>query len=401
MACNSLRAALALAVLAAFLPAQTPQKNAVGTVTAVRAAERQIDVKPDSGDQITVTLTGETFLQRVAPGETDLKKAEPIGFADIHDGDRVLVTFRPGTTEPRRVVVMAASAIAKRNETERIDWSHRGVFGVVSAKNGNEITLRMRSFQGEHQAVVTVTDKTTFRRYAPDSVKFSDAKPSSLAEISAGDQLRARGEKSEDGLKVTADEIVFGTFVTKAGSVVSVDAAGNEVTIKDAATNKPVVVKLTADSQLKRLPDFGAMGQRSMGGGPPGGFGGARQGGPGARPGGQGPGGQGGPGGPGGPGMGRRPGFDMSAMFERMPSVKLEELKPGDTIVVSSTKGAKPDQITAIMVLANADFLLRMAAAQSGRNRQDTSGPGMGGMGMGGMSGMAGAGGFELPGMIP
>ena len=77
-----------------------------------------------------------------------------------------------------------------------------------------------------------MSDQTKFRRYAPDSVKFADAKPSKLDEISVGDQLRARGAKTPDGLAIAADEVVFGTFLTTAGSVVSVDAAAKEITIQ-------------------------------------------------------------------------------------------------------------------------------------------------------------------------
>jgi len=40
-----------------------------------------------------------------------------------------------------------------------------------------------------------------------------------------------------------------------------------------------------------------------------------------------------------------------------MPPTKLEELKPGDMIVVSSTKGAKSDEITAITLLAKCRYV--------------------------------------------
>src|SRR6185436_17909090 len=98
-----------------------------------------------------------------------------------------------------------------------------------------------------------VSEKTVYRRYAPDSIKFAEARSSNLADISPGDQLRARGEKSEDGLKVTAEEVVFGTFLTKAGAITTVN--------------------LEADSQLKRMrdPAAGAGGPPMLrpGGGPP------------------------------------------------------------------------------------------------------------------------------------
>ena len=72
---------------------------------------------------------------------------------------------------------------------------------------------------------VVITDQTKYRRYAPDSVRFADATPSKAEEIQIGDQLRARGQKSAAGLRITAEDVVFGTFLTKAGSVVSMDAA--------------------------------------------------------------------------------------------------------------------------------------------------------------------------------
>ena len=152
-----------------------------------------------------------------------------------------------------------------------MDWTRRGVTGVVAAKSGNDVTLKIRTLGGESQAVVTVTEKTSFKRYAPDSVKFAEAKNSKLAEISVGDQVRARGVKSEDGLKVTAEDVVFGTFVTKAGTITLVNPETREITVKDLANNKPLVIRITADSQIKKMPDMAAM-MGGMGrGGMPGG----------------------------------------------------------------------------------------------------------------------------------
>jgi len=287
-------------------------------------------------------------------------------------GDRVLVNLMPGVFEARRIVVMASSDIARRKEADRLDWTRRGILGIVAAKKGGEITLRMRSMQGEKTATVTVSESTRYRRYAPDSVKFADAKASGLAEVSVGDQLRARGQKSEDGLKVTADEVVFGTFLTKAGPITALNVEGKEITVKDLTTGKPLVIKLSADSQMKTLPDFAAMSA-----------GGAHAGGMHA------------------PGSGAP---DLSQMLERMPPARLEDLKVGQTIVVSSTKGASAGQITAIMLVANADILIRMASMQSGGAGRPGAGAagGMGAMGGGMMGGMGGGmGGLDLGGMTP
>ena len=65
-------------------------------------------------------------------------------------------------------------------------------------------------------------------------------------------------------------------------------------------------------------------------------------------------------------------------------------------VVVSSTKGAKADQVTAIMMLANADFLLQMAAQQQGGGM----GRGGGGMNAGMGGGMMGGYGMWAGGLI-
>jgi hypothetical protein len=100
---------------------------------------------------------------------------------------------------------------------------------------------------------------------------------------------------------------------------------------------------------------------------------------------------------------GRAP--DIAQMVERMPTVAIDALKVGDTVVMSSTKGAVDNEYTAIVLLDNAEMLIRMATAQRGgatgaagaAGMQQAGGAqGMGGAGMGG----GGLGGLELPGIM-
>jgi hypothetical protein len=365
------QAAIFLAILLP-LAAQAQSKSFVGTVTGFRAESAEVEVKPDTGDVVIGKLTPDTLAQKIAPGEKDLKKAVAIQVTDLAKGDRVLLTLDPGSSGIRRIVVMSSSDIAHRNQEDRLDWQKRGVAGVVSAKSGNQITLKNKTMTGEVVTSVTVSDRTAIKRYAPDSVNFADAQPAKLAEISVGDQVRARGQKSDDGLKVAAEDIVFGTFVIEAGTVGAIDLDAKEIKVKELGTNKLLTVKLTADSQLKQMaamPPMGGRGGMPRGGGPP--SGGSPGGG---RPSGGLPGGR----------AGMPGGFDINQMIERTPVIKLEDLKPGTTVVITSTKGAKSDRLTAIMLLSNADMLIQMASAMKGE-----SGGGMGGMSPGGMGGMA------------
>lgn len=383
----------------------------VGSISALKPETAEIVVKPDTGEAVSAKVSGSTVVQRIAPGEKDLKKAEAISVGDVAVGDRVLVALEPGTTDLRRIIVMAATDISKKNDKDRQEWTTRGISGVVTKKDGDQLLLKLKVGGEEKIATVTVSANANLKRYAPDSVKFLDAKPGKLAEIGVGDQVRARGEKSADGLAVKADELVFGTFQTRAGDIVSIDVAAKELTVKELGTQKTFVVKLTTDSQVKALPDFGGMGAPAgMAGRGPGGAA------PAGAPAGAAPGSPGMGRGPGGPaGMGGRGGMpDVNQMIEMMPLATVDALKPGQSIIVSSTKTGKPDQLTAITLIGNAGMIIRMAQASAmasqGGGRQGGGGPpgGMGG-GMGGAQGMGGGmggmgggmGGFDLSGMTP
>ena len=75
---------------------------------------------------MNVKLTPETIFKRVEPGENNLKKAADMKMTDMALGDRVLVSFKPGTTEALRILVMSATDITKRNEADSLDWTKRG-----------------------------------------------------------------------------------------------------------------------------------------------------------------------------------------------------------------------------------------------------------------------------------
>ncbi|HEY6347110.1 MAG TPA: hypothetical protein VIY49_36935 [Bryobacteraceae bacterium] len=398
------------ALLAAGLAHAQQTKSFVGTVAGVTLgadAVMELDVKPDGGEPLKLKLTANTLAQRIAPGDNTLKNAVPASVGDLAAGDRVLITMDSGTTgslsEVRRVVIMSSADIGKRDQADREDWNKRGISGVVASKQGGTIVLRSRTMQGEVRETVAVSDKTKFRRYAPDSTKFADTKPSQLAEIAVGDQVRARGDKSADGLAVAAEEVVFGTFLTTAGNIVSVDPTAQEVTITEMGSGKTVTIRITPGSRIKAMPNLGAPG------GPGGGAAAGRGPGPGAFPaGGAFPGPPGGvPGLPGAPGLpgGNAPPAGaptVAQMVEMMPPSTLADLKPGQTIVVSSTRGASTERLTAITLVANAEMLIRAAQPEGRGAAAQNGGPGGGfprgaqGMDLGGL-----LGGFGLPGIGP
>ena len=353
---------------------QATQARVIGVVTAVDAAAKKITLKTDAGAEATVTVEDASSYLRVPPGEKDLKKASAITLADLAVGDRVLARGRNGdggTLTATTVIVMTKGDIAKKHAADRAEWQKRGVAGTVSEVNAEakEITIKARGPDGLKPLRIQLANGATLRRYAPDSVKFADAVVGSLADVKVGDQVRALGEKSQDGAVLTADELVSGTFRNIAGTVISVDADGKSVKITDLDTKKPVVVRVNGDSNLRRMPVFAAqmIANRNSGGAPGGGPGeapgGAVGGGPPRAEGAPGSAGGGRPGMGAGGGMGRGGAFDMQQMLERMPALTLAELKAGDALIIASTAGNDSGQVTAITLLAGVEPILTATPA--------------------------------------
>ncbi|HLH38512.1 MAG TPA: hypothetical protein VKX39_05145 [Bryobacteraceae bacterium] len=343
------RFAFAAAILAgAWALAQNAPVRQQGVVSKVDAAANELILKTDSGD-IDVKLQAKSSVRRVAPGETSLANAAAIALSDVNPGDRVLAVGKTGddpkTIAATLVVVMSQNDIAKKQAAERADWDKRGVIGLVTAVNPDSIVISVRSQTPGPPKSMTITPeaKAVIKRYAPDSIKFSDAKPSTLAEIKVGDQVRALGNKSEDGAKMSAEEIVSGSFREIAATIVSIDAAEHIMQVKDLATKKAVTVKLGADAKLKKLPP--QMAQMLAARNRP------------AEDGGRAPAAAEGRGGR-GSGGGRGAGGDLTQLLDRVPNVTLADLKPGDAVIVLSSVGAQPDQLNAITMLAGVEPIL-------------------------------------------
>jgi hypothetical protein len=385
----------------------------VGKVTAIDLSAGQMTVRTEAGSVVTVSLNEKTAYQRMPPGETKREKAVKIELADITVGDGVVargwVTADRKSVPAQEVIVVSQTELAQKQERERAEWRKRGIAGIIESLNPQtkEITVTTRTAEGPQPVIIPVTDKVTLRRYAPDSIRFSEAKKSSFAELKVGDQLRAKGERNADGKSFTAEEIVTGSFRTIGGTITEVNATTGEVKINDIQTKQALTVVIKKDSTLKRVPPefMQTMAQRG-----PGGAGGAGAGGPAAaggttaQGGGQGSGqsaggaggssssrpaagsGQGtgtgggasgaqqqkatgGPGaggaaaGQGGPGAG---GMDIQRVIENLPPATVADLKPGDMVLISSTAGADPSKVTAITLVSGVEPLFAMLQARQG-----------------------------------
>ena len=374
---------------AAFAAAQNTDGGlkpsvAVGEVVAIDTGKILLQTKDGA---VEVKLSEKTEYKRVPPENPTLKAAVASNFADIGAGDKVAVTgifsADKKTMPARAVYLMTKADISQKIAKDGERWKTRGLSGKVTAVNQQtkQITVDVRGLSGNTAFVVTPKETAEFVRYAPNSVKYSEAQKSSFADVKIGDSFRAVGDKGADGTTFTAEEILTGAFQTVAGTVKSIDAAKGEITISDIQTKKDVVIAVNPASIVKKFPE--EMAQRMAQ------FQTMRAGG--VAPGGQGANGTGGVRPPTPPNGGQGAGFgggmrggNIDEMLERFKDITIADLKVGDMIAASSTKSVDPTRITAIKLLAGVEPFLKVPQIANGGN---------------GGGGNRGGGGFSIPGL--
>jgi hypothetical protein len=371
-------------------PGQTPLTQKVGVVKSING--NALVLTADGGSDVSVTVASNAKIVQVAPGEKDLKSATPIALTDLQLGDRILVRGRASddakTMTAVGIIAMKRTDLEAKNAQDREDWQKRGIGGLVSAVDPATGTITISTGTGATAKTVAIhtTKSTVLRRYAPDSVQFDDAKPAPLDQIKPGDQVRARGTKSADGGEFAADEIVSGTFRNLAGIITAIDTSAQTITLTDLISKKPVVVKITAQSQLRKIPaqmaqmiafrlrgaGAGAGGASgSAGGGGASGQGGAAPAGGnpnGTANGGQRSGGASAGAGAAGNGAGGGGRGDFQQIVNRLPASTLADFQKGDAVMVVSTQGSDAGGVTAITMLGGVEAIL--AAAPAGNAAQ-------------------------------
>jgi hypothetical protein len=349
----------------------------VGTIKTITG--KTIVLTTDAGPEVTVQVQDDARLLRVEPGEKDLKNAVPLQLQDLQAGDRILVRGKMAddgkTVLAASVIAIKSADIATKQAHDRDEWQRHGAGGLVKSVDAaaGAITISTNAMGVAKDVTVQVSKQTVLRRYAPNSVKFDDAKPAPIDQIKVGDQLRARGTRNADGTQLTADEIVSGTFRNIAGTVSSIDASAGTITVMDLVAKKPVTVKVTVDTQLRKLSPAIAQGiALRLKGGAADAPAGTAPGSASAKPadaaatgqtGGQG--GQAGGAGRAAGAAGGARGGDLGQMLSRMPAATLADLQKGDAVMIVTTEGTQEGGATAITLLAGVEPLLQASGASS------------------------------------
>ena len=308
-------------------------KRIVGEVTGIDAPAGRITLKDLNGQKVDVAGDARTTYQRVPLGETTLTRATTITLQDVGTGDRARVMLLSDTPPlmARSVLVISKSELTAKEERDRAEWSSRGIGGRVTAINAEtkEISLLWRGPDKDIPVVVAGHGNVLFRRYSPDSIRFSDAQPSSFSEIKVGDHLRAKGEKSADGSRFQPEEIVFGAFRILAGTITAVNAETGELKINDLQ-KKPLTIVVTNESMVRRLTPNLVQQLEEV-----------------AKP-----------------SAAKSAGGDLLQEIRKLPQLSVKDLGPGHAVLVSSTQGSTPSRVTGIVIVTGVETFVKKREQQ-------------------------------------
>lgn len=344
--------------------AQSGATRVIGTIKAI--VGNTITLTNDARAEVSISVDDSTRFLRVAPGQTTLQGATVIHLQDLQVGDRVLVRGQAGSAgaplNATSVIAMTRTDLQAKHAAEEQEWQ-RGVGGLVKSVDpaSGTISITMAAMGGTKTVSIHSTKDTMLRRYAPDSVQFDEAKVGTIDQIHPGDQLRARGTRSADGNDFAAEEIVSGAFRNIAGTITAIEKSANALTVKDLTSKKEFLVKFTPQSEIRqlapqmaqliatRLKNSQSGGQRGAAGSEAAGEnrGAGTPGGEGQRPG----------------RFQRGGGGDLQQMLNGLPPATLLDLQKGEAVMIVSTEGAVPGEVTAITLLGGVEPIL---AAPSG-----------------------------------
>ena len=333
----------------------------VGMVQAISG--KSVTVISDSGSPSNVLVEDATKLLQIEPGKTSLSEAAPFSFTELQPGDRVLVRgilAEDGKTiRAASLIAVKKAALAEKQAKDRAEWQH-GIGGLVQSVDASTSTISIttNALAAKKEVIVHFNKDTVFRRYASDSTRFDAARLAPVTEIQPGDQLRGKGTLTEGGAGFNADEIVSGSFRNIAGMVTASNAANNTLVVQDIATKTPVTLKITPESQMRKLPPQFAeslaarLKNQSTGGG---------QSRPLAQPGApQQPTQPSQQGNAAGSQQGQRgAGGDLQQLIARMPAATLSDLQKGEAVMVVTTQGNGKDPLTVITLLGGVEPILR------------------------------------------
>ena len=155
------------------------------------------------------------------------------------------------------VIVMKQADVAAKQQHERDDWQKRGVGGLVTKVDAaaGTITISSGGMGASRSIAIHIAKDTILRRYAPGSVKFDDAKPAPVDQDQSGRSVaRARNSQPRWQRDERGGNCLRRISEYCGNHQGRSTQSNNTMTVQDAIRKSAVMVKVSPDSQMKKLP---------------------------------------------------------------------------------------------------------------------------------------------------
>ena len=196
--------------------------RSVGQLYGMDLANRTFLLKSDAGDISNIRFDGSTIFVQTP----SLLRLDP---TQVNVGDRLCIQASDETEPIKRATVTRRVDIASRERAELSGWQARSAFGVITALDSQSRRLTLKLSDSARIPVVTVdaSGPVTYQSYATGGLI---GVASSWNQLSPGDYVYVRGEKSKSG--ITARLIATGGFRTITGTIESVDTLEERLRIR-------------------------------------------------------------------------------------------------------------------------------------------------------------------------
>ena len=234
------------------------QQNLTGEISSIDSSGGKIVITTEVKTAVTVIFNDKTAFRKVSPGQTSAMNAEQIKITDLQIGDRILIPGGIGKekTPVSQIIVMARSEINAQREEDSEKRRARTVSGRISGINSQkkEISVRSRGRSGgESENLIVAAGNAKLLRYAPDSLKLTEAVAGSFTDLRVGDQVRIVGDRIAKRRRVAAEEIVSGSLMRAVGTIAEINEARSELTVKNIQTGQTVSIVVGKNTALRRI----------------------------------------------------------------------------------------------------------------------------------------------------
>jgi len=242
---------------------QNESCSKVGQLQVMDLASHVFMLKSDGGDLTNVRFENSTQFLQVPAGKQASPASLRLDPIQVNAGDRVCIPSSDDKEPIKQALVTRRTDIEAQQRDELVRWQAKSAFGVITALDPRtrNITLKLSHPTTSSQITIDASGPVTYQAFSAG--RFREL-PTLWNQLSVGNYLYVRGEKSGDAHVMAARLIVAGDFRTFTGTIESMDALGERIRVRAMLSGDtrtvdadPAVLYVTSPAGPMRRIDFG------------------------------------------------------------------------------------------------------------------------------------------------